>query len=141
MKLKPIKHQQSRLEEPTRRSDCPAARVQPRGRVSLHCRDCKRNRYGRKDRFSPLDHCARALTYRCEHLVAIVSQGIHALPRPALGAELFMTGERINRRLAAILAADVVGYSRLMAADEAGTLAALKRYREAIFDPAVTAGL
>ena len=48
-----------------------------------------------------------------------------------------MGEERINRRLAAILAADVVGYSRLMAADEAGTLAALKRHREAIFDPAV----
>jgi adenylate cyclase len=41
--------------------------------------------------------------------------------------------------LAAILAADVVGYSRLMGADEAGTLAALKRHREAIFDPAVAA--
>ena len=50
-----------------------------------------------------------------------------------------MTEERINRRLAAILAADVVGYSRLMAADEAGTLGALKRHREAIFDPAVAA--
>jgi adenylate cyclase len=44
-----------------------------------------------------------------------------------------------NRRLAAILAADVIGYSRLMAADEAGTLAALKRHREALFDPAVAA--
>ena len=42
-----------------------------------------------------------------------------------------------NRRLAAILAADVVGYSRLMGADEAGTLAALKHHREAVFDPAV----
>ena len=50
-----------------------------------------------------------------------------------------MTEERINRRLAAILAADVVGYSRLMGADEAGTLAALKRHRETIFDPAVAA--
>jgi adenylate cyclase len=48
-----------------------------------------------------------------------------------------MTEQRINRRLAAILAADVVGYSRLMGADEAGTLAALKRHREAIFEPAV----
>ena len=47
--------------------------------------------------------------------------------------------ERVNRKLAAILAADVVGYSRLMGADEAGTLAALKRHREAIFDPAVAA--
>jgi class 3 adenylate cyclase/TolB-like protein len=50
-----------------------------------------------------------------------------------------MTDERINRKLAAILAADVVGYSRLMEADEAGTLAALKRHREFIFDPAVAA--
>jgi adenylate cyclase len=47
--------------------------------------------------------------------------------------------ERINRKLAAILAADVVGYSRMMAADEAGTLAALKRHRETVFDPAVAA--
>src|SRR6476620_9544787 len=50
-----------------------------------------------------------------------------------------MTEGRVNRRLAAILAADVVGYSRLMGADKAGTLAALKRHREAIFDPAVAA--
>ena len=50
-----------------------------------------------------------------------------------------MAGERVNRKLAAILAADVVGYSRLMAADEAGTLAALKGHRETVFDAAVTA--
>jgi adenylate cyclase len=50
-----------------------------------------------------------------------------------------MAEERINRKLAAILAADVVGYSRLMAADEAGTLATLKRHRELVFDPAVAA--
>jgi adenylate cyclase len=50
-----------------------------------------------------------------------------------------MADERVNRKLAAILAADVVGYSRLMAADEAGTLAALKRHRETVFDPAVAA--
>src|SRR6185503_3723140 len=40
-----------------------------------------------------------------------------------------------NRRLAAILAADVVGYSRLMQEDEAGTLAALKQRRKEIFEP------
>ena len=40
-----------------------------------------------------------------------------------------MPEERVNRKLAAILAADVVGYSRLMGADEAGTLSALKRHR------------
>src|ERR1700731_4373921 len=50
-----------------------------------------------------------------------------------------MIEQRINRRLAAVLAADVVGYSRLMGADGAGTLAALKRHREAVFDPAVAA--
>ena len=50
-----------------------------------------------------------------------------------------MAEERVNRKLAAILAADVVGYSRLMRADEAGTLAALKRHRETVFDRAVVA--
>jgi adenylate cyclase len=42
-----------------------------------------------------------------------------------------------SRRLAAILAADVVGYSRMMGTDEAGTLAALKRHRATVFDPTV----
>ncbi len=50
-----------------------------------------------------------------------------------------MSDGRTTRRLAAILAADVVGYSRMMGSDEAGTLAALKRHREALFDPAVAA--
>ena len=43
----------------------------------------------------------------------------------------------MERRLAAILAADVVGYSRLMEADEAGTLAQLKTHRIELIDPAV----
>jgi adenylate cyclase len=43
--------------------------------------------------------------------------------------------ERVQRRLAAILAVDVVGYSRLMDTDEAGTLARLKTLRSEIFDP------
>jgi adenylate cyclase len=50
-----------------------------------------------------------------------------------------MAEERINRKLAAILAADVVGYSRLMGADEEGTLSALKLHRLTVFDPAVAA--
>src|SRR6202167_3793149 len=50
-----------------------------------------------------------------------------------------MSDVRISRNLAAILVADVVGYSRLMGADEAGTLASLKRHRETVFDPAVAA--
>jgi class 3 adenylate cyclase len=45
-----------------------------------------------------------------------------------------MAEERTQRRLAAILAADVVGYSRLMGANEAGTLAALKAHREELID-------
>jgi adenylate cyclase len=43
----------------------------------------------------------------------------------------------MGRRLAAILSTDVVGYSRLMAADEAGTLARLKECRQAITDPLI----
>src|SRR5262245_2483997 len=42
-----------------------------------------------------------------------------------------------SRRLAAILVADVVGYSRLMEADEVGTHAALKERRRTIFEPVV----
>ncbi|HLZ66183.1 MAG TPA: adenylate/guanylate cyclase domain-containing protein [Aliidongia sp.] len=49
-----------------------------------------------------------------------------------------MVDERVERRLAAILAADVVGYSRLMGADEAGTARALRGHREALW-PIVTA--
>src|SRR5262245_44857638 len=48
-----------------------------------------------------------------------------------------MAEERAQRRLAAILAADVVGYSRLIEQDEAGTLAALKERRKGILQPLV----
>jgi adenylate cyclase len=44
---------------------------------------------------------------------------------------------RVERRLAAILAADVAGYSRLMGADEEGTLAALKAIRRDLADPKI----
>jgi adenylate cyclase len=46
--------------------------------------------------------------------------------------------ERVQRRLAAIMAADVVGYSRLMGADESATLAALKAHRRELVDPAIS---
>ena len=45
-----------------------------------------------------------------------------------------MTGGRVERRLAAILAADVAGYSRLMGEDEEGTLAALRAIRRELGD-------
>jgi len=48
-----------------------------------------------------------------------------------------MVEERVQRRLAAILAADVVGYSRLMGEDEEGTLAVLKAHRAALIDPKI----
>jgi adenylate cyclase len=46
-----------------------------------------------------------------------------------------MAEERVQRKLTAILAADVVGYSRLMGEDETGTLAALKAHRAELFAP------
>jgi adenylate cyclase len=49
-----------------------------------------------------------------------------------------MSGERIERRLAAILAADVAGYSRLIGADEEGTLARLRAIRRELTDPKIT---
>ncbi|MGH6893480.1 MAG: adenylate/guanylate cyclase domain-containing protein [Dongiaceae bacterium] len=49
-----------------------------------------------------------------------------------------MTQEAVLRRLSAILAADVVGYARLMEADEAGTLATLNARRRDLIEPAVS---
>jgi adenylate cyclase len=48
--------------------------------------------------------------------------------------EASMGGTRVERRLAAILAADVAGYSRLMGVDEVATLGALKAHRAALID-------
>ncbi len=43
--------------------------------------------------------------------------------------------EGTQRRLAAIVAADVAGYSRLIGVDEEGTIAALRTHRQEVFDP------
>ncbi len=48
-----------------------------------------------------------------------------------------MSEKRVERRLAAILAADIAGYSRMMGADEEGTLARLKAVRAELIDPAI----
>ena len=48
-----------------------------------------------------------------------------------------MPPERVERKLAAILAADVAGYSRLIAADEEGTLSRLKSHRRELIDPKI----
>ena len=49
-----------------------------------------------------------------------------------------MAEERVDRRLAAILAGDIAGYSQLMAADEEGTLRQLKSHRLELVDPKIT---
>src|SRR6516164_1391468 len=48
-----------------------------------------------------------------------------------------MAGERVERRLSAIFASDIVGYSRLMEADEEGTLARMNAHRREFLQPAV----
>jgi TolB-like protein/class 3 adenylate cyclase len=48
-----------------------------------------------------------------------------------------LSGERVERRLAAILAADVAGYSRLMGQEEVGTLARLRAHRRELIDPKI----
>ena len=59
---------------------------------------------------------------------------VHAYPR----GTAYMVEERLQRRLAAIMSADVVGYSRLMGMDEAGTLSRLNALRrELMIDPAI----
>ena len=50
-----------------------------------------------------------------------------------------MGGERVERRLAAILAADVAGYSRLVGQDETGTLSRLKALRSELIEPNIAA--
>ena len=50
-----------------------------------------------------------------------------------------MADERVQRRLAAILVADVVGYSRLIEADEEGTRARLKSLLSELIDPKIAA--
>jgi adenylate cyclase len=49
-----------------------------------------------------------------------------------------LAGERVERRLAAVMAADVAGYSRLMGRDEEHTLAQLKAFRKTLVDPRIT---
>jgi TolB-like protein/class 3 adenylate cyclase/Tfp pilus assembly protein PilF len=50
-----------------------------------------------------------------------------------------LSGAHVERRLAAVLAADVAGYSRLMGIDEVATLRALKAHRREVVDPAIAA--
>ena len=51
--------------------------------------------------------------------------------------DIFMAEARVERRLAAILAADVAGYSRLMGVDEEGTLSRLNTHRRQLLEPKI----
>jgi adenylate cyclase len=52
--------------------------------------------------------------------------------------EVNVVEDRVHRRLAAIFAGDIAGYSRLMGADEEGTLQQLKAHRKELVDPKIT---
>src|SRR5215475_3501585 len=74
--------------------------------------------------------------------VGVRQRSWHPAPSATLmGAWMEQDSPRpgVERRLAAILAADVAGYSRLMGLDEEGTLQALKSHRKAIVDPTIAA--
>ena len=70
-------------------------------------------------------------------------QPAHALMSQIIfhGQGAFWPSERVERRLAAVLAADVAGYSRLMGRDEEGTLAQLKALRKTLVDPEIADAL
>jgi class 3 adenylate cyclase len=76
----------------------------------------------------------------CQHQRNLGQIPLARIPRKlGRGAAQGRAARRViaTRRLAAILAADVAGYSRLMGADEEGTLAALKAIRRELGDPKV----
>src|SRR5262249_46937597 len=83
----------------------------------------------RSSQFDPIRKSS-AIDFRKGHQYNFPHRLLH---RPSFP----MAEERAQRRLAAILAADVVGYSRLMERDEAGTLATLKNRRKDVLEPLV----
>jgi adenylate cyclase len=72
-----------------------------------------------------------ATRVKCPHMIYRLSG--------RLAQEENLVGEaRVERRLAAIMAADVAGYSQLMGVDEEGTLRQLKAHRKELVDPKIT---
>jgi len=65
-------------------------------------------------------------------------QSIFLLNRYSIsGSRCVLKEDRVERRLAAVLAADIAGYSGLMGADEEGTLSRLKALRKTLLDPKI----
>src|SRR5215510_1941886 len=83
--------------------------------------------------------CARPTHDDLEHESSLRRPDAQAGPRTVPRRPAQGRPARMTRKLAAIVAADVVGYSRLMGADEAGTLAALKAHRRELVDPKIAA--
>jgi len=79
-------------------------------------------------------HASKSLTGLVPDLIDYVKKHATVARRPA---EEPVEQEQVNRRMAAILAADVAGYSRLMGADEEGTHARLKAHRHQLVDPKI----
>ena len=77
----------------------------------------------------------RALGDEAQRLLRTVPKRGYLFAAEVSSAEPVMAAPRAARRLAAILAADVVGYSRLMGQDEQGTLERLKAHRKEFIEP------
>ena len=77
----------------------------------------------------------KALGDEAQQLLKTVPKRGYLFAAEVTPAESTAPAPRVERRLAAILAADIVGYSRLIEQDEAGTLAAIKGLREQAIDP------
>jgi TolB-like protein/class 3 adenylate cyclase len=81
------------------------------------------------------DSCIQTVAARGYRFVAPVIRVEDGTARLSVGAQI--EDMSATRRLMAILAADVAGYSRLMGADEEGTLARLKAHRRELVDPKI----
>jgi class 3 adenylate cyclase/tetratricopeptide (TPR) repeat protein len=80
----------------------------------------------------------KALGDEAQRLLKTVPRRGYLFAAEVSSAEPIMAAPRAARRLAAILAADVVGYSRLVEADEAGTLSAIHDLHQQVLDPLLT---
>src|SRR4051794_16368244 len=77
----------------------------------------------------------KALGDEAQQVLKTVPKRGYLLAAEVTVAEAMAPAPRVERRLAAILAADVVGYSRLMEKDETGTFARLRQLREELIEP------
>src|SRR6516165_5724683 len=108
------------------------------GRRPLSAQPCRRNRSRRRSFAIPAGigsigwECPRrsGARFRLSSIISLVADLVWDWPCE-------MSEARVERRLAAILAVDVAGYSRLMGADEEGTLAALRAVRRELGDPKI----